>query len=101
MASNTRNKELTKEVLKSIDLLTKIELLPGNRKHDALVRQLIRCSASIGTDYETDSHSKSVGGFINKLKKQEIDNEKASKKLEELLVKGTELISIYSNEQKV
>jgi hypothetical protein len=91
-----RNEELTNEVIMTIDLLTKIELLPDNGKHDALVRQFIRCSSSIGANYETASGSKSVGAFIDKIRKEEIDNTKAKEKWKILLTKANELLSIYS-----
>jgi four helix bundle protein len=91
-----RNKELTIEVLTTIDLLTKIDSLPGNRTHDALVRQLIRCSTSIGTNYETAGSTKSTRDFINSLKKQEINNKGTKEKLNVLLTEANQLLSIYA-----
>jgi hypothetical protein len=95
-----RNKELTIEVQTTIDLLTKIDLLPGNRMHDALVRQLIRCSTSIGTNYGTTGSTKSTRDFINKLKKQEIDNKKTKEKLNVLLTEANQLLSMYAPSMK-
>lgn len=95
-----RNKELAVQVLTTIDLLTKIDLLPDNRMQDALVRQLIRCSSSIGNNYEVPCSSKSVGDFINKLRKQEIDNKKTKEKLKVLLTEANQLLSIYAPSSK-
>jgi hypothetical protein len=95
-----RNKELTIEVLTTIDLLTKIDLLPDNGMHDALVRQLIRCSASIGTNYDTAGSTKSTRDFIKTLKKQEIDNKSTKEKLNVLLMEANQLISIYAPSMK-
>jgi hypothetical protein len=95
-----KNKELTIEVLTTIDLLTKIDLLPGNRMHDALVRQLIRCSTSIGTNYGTAGSTKSARDFISKLKKQEIDNKRTKEKLNVLLTEANQLLLIYSPSKK-
>jgi hypothetical protein len=95
-----RNKELTREVLTTIDLLTKIDLLPGNGMHDALVRQLIRCSASIGTNYDTDGSTKSTRDFINDLRKQVIDNRNTKEKLNVLLMEANQLLSSYAPSMK-
>ncbi len=93
---NARNKELTIEVLTTVDLLTKIDLLPGNRMHDALVRQLIRCSTSIGTNYETADSTKLTREFIGSLKKQEINNSGTKEKLNVLLTEANQVLSIYA-----
>ncbi len=99
MELSTGNKNVADEVRMTIDLLTKIESLPANRKHDELVRQLLRYSFSIGTNYETASRSKSAGDFINKLKKKEIDNKKTTGKLKILLNKANQLLSIYTSDK--
>jgi 23S rRNA-intervening sequence protein len=93
---STRNNELAIDVLTTINLLTTIELLPDNSVQDELVRQLIRCSISIGTNYETASSTKSTRNFINKLKKQKIDNSKSKEKLNVLLTEANQLLSIYA-----
>jgi hypothetical protein len=96
-----RDKKLRSEVLTTIDLLTKIDLLPENRMDDTLVRQLIRCSTSIGTNYGTArSTNKSAKDFISRLKKQEIDTNKTKEKLNVLLMEANELLSIYSTSTK-
>jgi len=93
----SRNEKLAVELQTTIDLLTTIDSLPGNRMHDALIRQLIRCSTSIGTNYEATYRSKSARDFINQLKKQEIDNSKAKEKLNVLLTEANQLLSILCN----
>ncbi len=95
-----RNKKLTMEVQTSIDLLTTLDSLPSNGANDALVRELIRCATSIGTNYETTRSTKSKRDFINKLKKQEIDNKSTKEKLNNLLAEGNQLLSIYSPSRK-
>jgi len=97
---STRNNELATEVLMTINLLTTIELYPYNSVQDALVRQLIRCSTSIGNNYETASSTKSARNFINKLKKQKVDNNKAKEKLNVLLTEASQLLSIYEPSRK-
>jgi hypothetical protein len=94
-----RNKKLAIEVQTSIDLLTTIDLLPGNRRHDALVWQLIKCSTSIGTNYGMRS-TKSTRAFLNKLRDQEIDKKKTGKKLNVLLTKADQLLSKYAPSRK-
>jgi 23S rRNA-intervening sequence protein len=89
------NEKLAIEVQTTIDLLTTIEFLPGNKTHDALVRQLIRCSTSIGTNYGYACSAKSTRDFINKLRKQEIDNNKTREKLDVLLTEANQLLSMY------
>jgi len=97
---STRNNELATEVLMTINLLTTIELYPDNSVQDALVRKLIRCSTSIGTNYETASSTKTTRNFINKLKKQKIDNGKTRKKLNVILTEANQLLSIYAPSRK-
>ncbi len=46
-------------------LCTKI---PRSREYDAWVRQLIRCSGSVGANYRASQRGKSTADFINKLK---------------------------------
>jgi hypothetical protein len=94
------NEKLASEVQTTIDLLTTIEFLPGNKMHDALVRQLIRCSTSIGTNYGAASSTKSTRDFINELKKQEIDNRKSKEKLNVLLTEANQLLSVYAPSMK-
>ena len=42
--------------------------IPKSRELDAWVRQLIRCSSSIGANYRASQRAKSTADFINKLK---------------------------------
>ena len=42
--------------------------LPSNRVNDAIVRQLVRSSTSIGANYRAACRAKSTADFINKLK---------------------------------
>ncbi|MEO1012517.1 MAG: four helix bundle protein [Bacteroidota bacterium] len=53
-------------------LCTKI---PKSREYDAWVRQLIRCSGSVGANYRASQRGKSTADFINKLKivEEEVD----------------------------
>jgi four helix bundle protein len=65
----SRNKKFALEVLKIVDTL------PSNRVYDALVRQLVRSSTSVGANYRAACRAKSTADFINKLKivEEEID----------------------------
>jgi len=93
-----------------IDVLMMIELLPSNRVYDALVRQLVRSSTSVGANYRAACRAKSTKDFINKLKiveeeadessyfldlLQEIDKGKNKQKLNFLLSESNQLVSIY------
>ncbi len=42
--------------------------IPNNRGFNAYVRQLIRCSSSVGANYRASQRAKSRADFINKLK---------------------------------
>ena len=42
--------------------------IPNDREHNAYVRQLIRCSSSVGANYRASQRAKSTADFINKLK---------------------------------
>ena|SRR5450432_876560 len=94
----------------AIDVLQVIESLPSNRIYDALVRQLVRCSTSVGANYRAACRAKSTKDFINKLKiveeeadesyyfldlLHEIDNGKNKEKLRTLLTESDQLVSIY------
>ncbi len=87
-----------------------IELLPSNRVYDALVRQLVRSSTSVGANYRAACRAKSTKDFINKLKiveeeadessyfldlLREIDKGKNKEKLGSLLEESNQLVSIY------
>lgn len=93
-----------------IEVLATIELLPSNRIYDALVRQLVRSSTSVGANYRAACRAKSTKDFINKLKiveeeadessyfldvLREIDKGKNKKKLSDLLVESNQLVAIY------
>jgi four helix bundle protein len=100
----SRNKKFAVEVLKIVNLL------PSNRVHDALVRQLVRSSTSIGANYRAACRAKSTADFINKLKiveeesdessyfldlLNEIDTGKNKSGLSTLLSESNQLTSIY------
>jgi len=100
----SRNKKFAIEVLKIV------ALLPSNRVHDALVRQLVRSSTSVGANYRAACRAKSTADFINKLKiveeeadessyfldlLSEIDNGKNKEVLNGLLSESNQLTSIY------
>ncbi len=42
--------------------------IPKSREYDAWVRQLIRCSSSVGANYRASQRGKSTADFIYKLK---------------------------------
>jgi four helix bundle protein len=42
--------------------------IPNSREYNAWVRQLIRCSSSVGANYRAARRAKSTADFINKLK---------------------------------
>ena len=42
--------------------------IPSLREYDAWVRQLIRCSSSVGANYRASQRAKSTADFIYKLK---------------------------------
>jgi four helix bundle protein len=107
---------MTKEELISrnkkfaIGVLTAIDGLPSNRLYDALVRQLVRSSTSVGANYRAACRAKSTADFINKLKiveeeadessyfldlLYEIDKGKNKEILMSLLKESNELVSIY------
>lgn len=93
-----------------IDILMTLELLPNNRIYDALVRQLVRSSTSVGANYRAACRAKSTADFINKLKIVEeeadestyfldllceIDKGKNKERLQALLNESNQLVSIY------
>lgn len=49
--------------------------IPKSREYDAWVRQLIKCSSSVGANYRASQRAKSTADFINKLKivEEEVD----------------------------
>jgi four helix bundle protein len=94
----------------ALDVLMTIEALPSNRVYDALVRQLVRSSTSIGANYRAACRAKSTKDFVNKLKiveeeadessyfldlLKEIDKGKSKEKLDSLLSASNQLVSIY------
>ena len=105
----SRNKKFAIEVLKIVSLL------PSNRVHDALVRQLVRSSTSVGANYRAACRAKSTADFINKLKiveeeadessyfldlLSEIDIGKNKEGLNSLLAESNQLVSIYVSSLK-
>ena len=52
----------------AIDCWRLCSKIPKSREYDALVRQLIRCSSSVGANYRASQRGKSTADFINKLK---------------------------------
>lgn len=104
-----RNKKFALEVLRIVNLL------PSNIVHDALVRQLVRSSTSVGANYRAACRAKSTADFINKLKIVEeeadessyfldllfeIDNGKYKDALNALLTESNQLVSIYVSSLK-
>jgi four helix bundle protein len=94
-----------------IQVLNLMEVLPSNRIYDAIVRQLVRSSTSVGANYRAACRAKSTADFINKLKiveeesdessyfldiLLEIDKGKNKEQLNSLLKESNELLSIYS-----
>ena len=94
----------------AIDVLMTLESIPNDRVHDALVRQLVRSSTSVGANYRSACRAKSTADFINKLKiveeeadessyfidlLKEIDKGSNKERLGELLTESNQLVSIY------
>lgn len=93
-----------------IQVLRTLEVLPKDRIYDALVRQLVRSSTSIGANYRAACRAKSTADFVNKLKIVEeeadetvyfleiiyaIDNGEHKERIELLIKEANELVSIY------
>lgn len=82
--------------------------IPKSREYDAYVRQLIRCSSSVGANYRAALRGKSDKDFINKLKivEEEADESmywleifleiepKNKEEIKTLLKEATELLAI-------
>ena len=94
----------------AIEVLLTIDVLPSNRIYDALARQLVRSSTSVGANYRAACRAKSTKDFINKLKiveeeidessyfldlLHEIDKGQFKQKLNSLLNESNQLTSIY------
>jgi four helix bundle protein len=94
-----------------IQVLNLMEVLPSNRIYDAMVRQLVRSSTSVGANYRAACRAKSKADFVYKLKiveeesdespyfldiLLEIDKGKNKEQLNLLLKESNELLSIYS-----
>lgn len=62
----------------AVDVLMTIELLPSNRVYDALARQLVRSSTSVGANYRAARRAKSTKDFVNKLKIVEEEADESS-----------------------
>lgn len=105
----SRNKKFAIEVLKIVSLL------PSNRVQEALVRQVVRSSTSVGANYRAACRAKSTADFINKLKiveeeadessyfldlLTEIDSGKNKEGLSGLLSESNQLVSIYVSSLK-
>lgn len=61
-----------------LDVLDAVQCLPHDRIYDALVRQLVRCSTSIGANYRAACKAKSPADFVNKLKITEEESDEAN-----------------------
>jgi len=59
-------------------VLNVVQTLPKDRIYDALVRQLVRCSTSTGTNYRPACKEKSEADFVNKLKITEEEADEAN-----------------------
>ena len=94
----------------ALDVLRVIGKLPSNRVYDALVRQLVRSSTSVGANYRAACRAKSTKDFVNKLKIVEeevdestyfldllceIDDGSNKEKLIELFGEANQLTAIY------
>ena len=94
----------------ALDVLRIVNVLPSNRVYDALVRQLVRSSTSVGANYRAACRAKSTADFVNKLKiveeeidessyfidlLMEIDNGDNKEKLNMILIEANQLVSIY------
>ncbi len=94
-----------------MSVFSSIESLPSKRIYDSLVRQLVRCSSSVGANYRAACRAKSTADFINKLKiveeeadessyfidlLYELEKGKNQEKFSILLKESNELVAIYS-----
>jgi len=61
-----------------LDVLSAVRSLPNDRVYDSLVRQLVRCSTSIGANYRAACKAKSEADFVNKLKITEEESDEAN-----------------------
>ena len=107
---------MTKEELKSrnkklaIEVIRLLRTMPHDRIFDALVRQAVRSSTSIGANYRAACRGKSKADFLNKLKiveeetdetiyfldiMNDIEAGKNRSEFERLMKEGNELLSIY------
>ena len=79
-------------------------IMPKSREYDAFVRQLIRCSSSVGANYRAALRGKSTADFINKLKIVEEETDESMYWLElfmeisELNRVKIELLHVEANE---
>ena len=92
-------------------VLAAMKDIPNDRVYDALVRQLVRCSTSIGANYRAACKAKSEADFINKLKITEEESDEANyfldilinmdggrnrERLADLFSESNQLAAIYS-----
>ncbi len=92
----------------AIDCWTLCLKIPKSREYDAWVRQLIRCSSSVGANYRASQRAKSTADFIYKLKivEEEADEsiywlelfkeilDKNHDEIDRLIKEGNELLAI-------
>jgi four helix bundle protein len=85
-----------------IGVLNLVDALPSNRVYDAIVRQIVRSSTSIGSNYRAACRAKSTADFINKLKIVEEDTDETEYFLDILIEidkgKNIEALRILLNE---
>lgn len=107
----TKEELIARNKMFVIQTLNLMETLPSNRIYDAIVRQLVRSSTSVGANYRAAYRAKSSADFVNKLKIVEEESDESSyfldlllemdkgqnkEKINLLLKESNELLSIYS-----
>ncbi len=107
----TKEELIARNKMFVIQTLNLMETLPSNRIYDAIVRQLVRSSTSVGANYRAACRAKSSADFVNKLKIVEEESDESSyfldllleidkgqnrEKINLLLKESNELLSIYS-----
>ena len=82
----------------AIDCWFLCKKFPVSGEYDAYIKQLIRCSSSVGTNYRASQRAKSTADFINKLKIVEEEADESGFFLEMLIAISNDK---YQNELKV
>jgi four helix bundle protein len=106
----TKEELQTRNRMFAIAVIKLMQTMPKDRVFDALVRQVVRSSSSVGANYRAACRAKSKADFINKLKiveeeadesiffldlMNEVEGGTNRGTFEKLIKEGNELLSIY------